>query len=532
MTHHAKTKSQSSTTRRDVIKGAGVGIAVVAASGTPALASPLPVPESWDAETDVLVIGYGGAGAVTAVTAHDTGARVMVIEKQAEDAHTSNTQMCLGVFLSPDTVEDTLAYMSVASLVNVDMPESKDIDDDTIRVWAEESVKNRDWLTAMGATGFEMFSNAGRDSDWPGNDAIKAYQMKKPDGTAGVGVDLFAFLDGLVQERGVEVRWNTPANRLIADPSGAIVGVRVLQDGVEKSIRAARAVVLTTGGYEFDQAAHRTYLPSYPMVFYGNPDNTGDGLRMAQDVGADLWHMTVLGGGFKFKFDDFPTAFAPSFGTGSYVIVDRSGRRFNSETKLGGYSGYWNALVYDTVNYTWPRIPTWFVFDEKRRQAGPIVWTAFGAAGPIGMYDWSDDNSAEVESGWISSSDTLEGLAAKIGVAPDALTDEVRGFNAGHGRGRDRAFDRPMNTIAPLDTPPYYAVPLWPGLNNTFGGPRRNAKSQILDTFGAPIERLYSAGELGSIFVQYPQGGANIGECLAFGRIAGANAAAEPPRDA
>ncbi len=532
MTHHAKTKSQSSTTRRDVIKGAGVGIAVVAASGTPALSSPLPMPESWDAETDVLVIGYGGAGAVTAVTAHDAGARVMVIEKQAEDAHTSNTQMCLGVFLSPDTVEDTLAYMSVASLVNVDMPESKDIDDDTIRVWAEESVKNRDWLTAMGATGFEMFSNAGRDSDWPGNDAIKAYQMKKPDGTAGVGVDLFAFLDGLVQERGIEVRWNTPANRLIADPSGVIVGVRVLQDGVEKSIRAARAVVLTTGGYEFDQAAHRTYLPSYPMVFYGNPDNTGDGLRMAQDVGADLWHMTVLGGGFKFKFDDFPTAFAPSFGTGSYVIVDRSGRRFNSETKLGGYSGYWNALVYDTVNYTWPRIPTWFVFDEKRRQAGPIVWTAFGAAGPIGMYDWSDDNSTEVESGWISSSDTLEGLAAKIGVAPDALTDEVRGFNAGHGRGRDRAFDRPMNTIAPLDTPPYYAVPLWPGLNNTFGGPRRNAKSQILDTFGAPIERLYSAGELGSIFVQYPQGGANIGECLAFGRIAGANAAAEPTRDA
>ena len=516
--------------RRDLFKAVPAGLGAVALAGFgsgPAAAEEAP-PQKWDAETDVLVLGYGGAGAVAAVTAHDGGARVMILEKQSESGHTSNTQMSLGVFLSPDNVADAVAYMGVASRVNVDLPESKDIDDDVILAWAEESVRNRDWLTRMGVTDFEIFANSGRDPRWPGNSSIKGYQIKKPDGTVGAGVDLFAFLDGLVKARAIEVRWATPAIRLIGDASGAVLGAKAQNGDGEIAIRAAKAVVLTTGGYEFDAAAQKTYMAAYPMVYYGNPDNTGDGMRMAQEMGADLWHMTVLGGGLKFKFPDFPTAFAASFGTGSYVVIDKTGKRFKAEDQLGGYSGYWNALIYDTVNYTWPRIPAWFVFDEKRRLSSPLVPNLYGAAGPIGMYQWSPDNSAEVARGWILKADTIEGLAGQIGADPAALAAEIARFNAGATKGTDDDFNRPAASMAALDAPPYYAVRLWPGLNNTFGGPRRNARAQIVDAFGKPIERLYSAGELGSIFVQYPQGGANVGECLAFGRIAGANAAAEP----
>jgi predicted oxidoreductase len=102
-------------------------------------------------------------------------------------------------------------------------------------------------------------------------------------------------------------------------------------------------------------------------------------------------------------------------------------------------------------------------------------------------------------------------------------------FNASCAAGMDR-LGRPLATMAPLVQPPFYGVPLWPSLNNTFGGPRRNARAQIVDVHGQPISRLYSARELGSIFVQYPQSGANLGKCIAFGRIAGENAAAEAPR--
>jgi succinate dehydrogenase/fumarate reductase flavoprotein subunit len=527
----AERTDERGVTRRGFLRGtvAGTGAAVLGGTGGRPAEAAAPPPSTWDRTADVVVVGYGGAGAVSAVTAHDRGAKVLVLEKQPADRHTSNTQMCLGVFLSPDTVENAVAYMSVASRVNVDMPESKDIDDDVIRAWAETSVQNKAWLAEMGAREFVTFANQGRDPRWPGNAGIKAYQLKRADGSPGVGVDLFGFLDGLVTQRKIEILWDAPATRLVAGPGGDVTGVRATYQGREIAVRATRAVILTCGGYEFDEKALRTYLPAYPMTFYGNPGNTGDGIRMAQELGADLWHMTVLGGGLKIKFPDFPTAFGEAFGTGSFVVVDRAGRRFKAETQLGGYSGYWNALVYDTVNYTWPRIPAYYVFDEKRRLAGPIIRTNLGAAGPVGMYRWSPDNSAEVARGWIVKADTVEALAARLGMEPGVLRAEVDRFNGARALGKDEAFGRPVGSIAPLDTPPFYAVPLWPGLNNTFGGPRRNARAQVVDVFGQPIPRLYSAGELGSIFVQYPQGGANVGECIAFGRIAGANAAAEAP---
>jgi predicted oxidoreductase len=78
----------------------------------------------------------------------------------------------------------------------------------------------------------------------------------------------------------------------------------------------------------------------------------------------------------------------------------------------------------------------------------------------------------------------------------------------------------------PIEQPPFYALELYPTLLNTQGGPRRNTKSEILDAFGAPIPRLYSAGELGSMWGIIYQGAGNIGECFAYGRIAGKNAAA------
>ncbi len=522
-----KSEGASGLSRRDFLRNTALGAGAAAALGlNPAGAEAATgLPKKWQREADVVVVGYGGAGAVTAITARDKGAKVLILEKQSEKGHTSNTQMSLGVFLSPSSVSEAVAYMQVASRVNVDMPESKDIDDDVIDVWARYSVQNKDWLTKEGAKDFVTFLPRGRDPKWPGNDSIKAYQLKKTDGTPGVGVDLFAFLDGRVKHRKIDILWQAPALRLIRHPKGDIAGVLAKINGKEAAIKAKKAVVLTCGGFEFDQAALRSYFPAFPLTFYGNPDNTGDGVRMAQEVGADLWHMAVLGGGLKLKFPDFPTAFGEALGIGSYVVVDRNGKRFKAENQLGGYSGYWNALNYDTVNYTWPRIPVYWVFDEKRRTSGPLVRTNLGAAGPLNMYAWSKDNSKEIARGWIVKADTVEELAKKIKVDPAILAGEVTKFNSFVQKGKDEDFGRPVNTMKALDAPPFYAVPLWPGLNNTFGGPRRNARAQILDAFGKPIPRLYSAGELGSIFVQYPQGGANVGECIAFGRIAGEMAA-------
>ena len=154
---------------------------------------------------------------------------------------------------------------------------------------------------------------------------------------------------------------------------------------------------------------------------------------------------------------------------------------------------------------------------------------------------WSDDNLEEIEKGWAVQADTVAELAEKLGIDPDTLVATVDKWNADIIAGEDTLFGRPIENVkntaylaqdndnassAPLDTPPFYAVAQYPTLLNTQGGPRRNVEAQVLDVFGEPIPRLYSSGELGSLWGLIYQGAGNNAEALVFGRIAGANAAA------
>jgi len=172
------------------------------------------------------------------------------------------------------------------------------------------------------------------------------------------------------------------------------------------------------------------------------------------------------------------------------------------------------------------------IFDHAHMKAGPL-WDAtprHGWTQIIEKYDWSKDNNAELDKGWIKSAGTVEGLAEIIGVDPTALLDTVTGWNEGCEAGTDPEFGRSM-MLNPIAEAPYYAIEMSPSMLNTQGGPRRNENAQIVRPSGAPIPRLYSAGELGSIYSYLYQGTGNIGECLAFGRIAGRNAVAEQPWD-
>ncbi len=483
---------------------------------------------AWHDSADVVIIGYGGAGAAAAIAARERGADVLVIEKQPQERHTSNTQLSLGVILMPANAADTRAYMQVAARINVEHPESRDIDDAVIAAWARYAVETRGWLTRLGAPGFVPFKTHGRNPHWPGNDAIKVDHLARGDGSPGHGHDLFALLDRAARDRDVRIRWNCAAERLLTNGSGEVAGVAVRLGRRRAMIHARKAVILALGGFEHAPAALRTYLPIFPFAAGGNPGNTGDGLPMVQAIGAELWHMAVMNGMLKMKFPGFPMSFEENFAAGAFMAVDRLGRRFRAETALLDYSEFWHTVRYDTDRFSWPRIPVFYVFDESRRKAGPIVFTDFGAAGPAGPYRWSADNRVEIDRGWIIQARTVAALAGRIDVDAAALADEVERFNRACRRGEDW-LDRPAATMAPIAHPPFYAVPLWPGLNNTFGGPKRNARGQVMHVSGRPIPRLYAAGEFGSIFVQYPQSGANLSECIAFGRIAGENAARETP---
>nr|WP_246561232.1 FAD-binding protein [Geobacter grbiciae] len=109
------------------------------------------------------------------------------------------------------------------------------------------------------------------------------------------------------------------------------------------------------------------------------------------------------------------------------------------------------------------------------------------------------------------------------------MRDTIKQWNASVRAGKDTLFGREIkenSDLAMIHTAPFYAMEIYPSLANTQGGPRRNERAQIVDPFGDPIPGLYGAGELGSLWGLIYQGGGNIAECLAFGRIAGVNAAA------
>jgi hypothetical protein len=179
------------------------------------------------------------------------------------------------------------------------------------------------------------------------------------------------------------------------------------------------------------------------------------------------------------------------------------------------------------------------IFDEAYRRKGPIasklghfqeMW-----GGPVGypmihkIYEWSSDNQAEIDKGWVFQADTLAGLAGKMGADAAALEETIRDFNRACRDGRDHQFGRTGNSLAPLEMAPYYAVELALTLVNTQGGPKHNKNCQVLDFNDKAIPRLYAAGELGSFFGFLYQGGSNYPEAWAFGQIAGRRAAAETP---
>ncbi len=480
---------------------------------------------TWDLEADVVVVGFGGAGVAAAVTAHDLGGKVVILEKAPEGEHGGNTRVAGQGYLNTSSVEGGIAYLT-ALCGHFKVPETM------VKVWAEEMVQNNAWLAKLGGDPQEhQHPPVGIEfPDLPGSDSVHKFH----DGpTYGYSLTWKMF-ERLVLERPISVRYETPARALIQDDvSKEILGVRAEHKGRNINVCARRGVVLTCGGFENNQEMIRNYLPSVPYCYTsGSPYNEGDGITMAQMVGADLWHMNNYAGpSMALKVPEIPTSMSmqalhySKVVPGGAIVIGPDGRRFCDEkfkTRHGKVP----------VNRRWLPLftpcPMHMVFDHAHFAAGPLYdktpshgWTQI-----VEKYPWSEDNCRELAKGWIKTADSIRGLAKIIGVDAAALEAQVQQWNGFCEAGRDTQFGRKL-MLAPIAKGPYYAIEMSPSMLNTQGGPRRNERAEIVRPDNTPIPRLYSAGELGSIYSYLYQGTGNIGECLAFGRIAGRNAAAQ-----
>ena len=485
------------------------------------------LPSKWDIETDVVVVGFGAAGAATAITAYELGVGVLMLEKAPEGQEGGNTKVAGQGYLNTSSVEKAITYLT-ALCGPYTVPE------EMIRVWAEEVSKNNEWVTSIGGDPQEhQHQPVGIEfPELPGSDSVHKFHHGDVLGYSNT----WLCFERAVKERPIPVLYETPGRELIQNGvTREIIGVRAEQDGKSIYVKARKAVVLTCGGFENNQEMIRNYLPGIPYCYTsGSPYNEGDGITMGLAVGADLWHMNNYAGpSMALKVPEYKTTFSMNAlhfsreQPGGMIVVGPDGKRFTDEklrTSHGKIQQHGRWLPLSTP------CPFFMIFDHDLLSSGPLYdKTPNGGWGRmVERYDWSDDNQREVDRGWIQRADSLSALAEVIDLDPAALEETVNRWNAYCETKEDQEFGR-AKMLIPFGQPPYYAMELSPSMLNTQGGPRRNIHAQIVRPDGSPIPRLYSSGELGSIYSYLYQGTGNIGECLAFGRIAGRNASAETP---
>lgn len=494
------------------------------------MASPAAVRE-WHEETDVLIAGYGVAGCAAAIEAHDRDAQadILIVEKMAEEQAGGNGRVSGQSLLISHDADALYAYQRAMSAANP-------VPDAMLREWARQMSQLEPYILERAA---EAGTHYVRGSGWSEGDAVYEFPEFGAENAVAYNAIIKPIPSGVwitmkrcVEQRRVRRQFASPVVDLVQDPDTLEVFGAVIETGGERrAIRARRGVVLAVGGYENNLAMQRDYYGFSQAMPFGTPANTGDGVRMLQRAGADLWHMRNFGqsGGV------WPAIGAPGYPSGfmrrhlwqtfSWFDVAADDRRFYDEGANLYYTHYKEKKHGHWVDTPLARaLPVHMVFDETTRQHNCLITHAMGWNTVVLDYEWSDDNSAEIERGWVLRADSIEALAVKMGRDPAAMRATFDRYNDACARGVDDEFGRQAWSLQPLATPPYYAVAIEPGIVCTSGGARRNIESEVLGHDGRAIPGLYEAGELGSMISDLYQNGSYLTEAMISGRAAGRNA--------
>jgi 3-oxosteroid 1-dehydrogenase len=529
---------------------------------------------SWDHETDVVVLGSGAAGLTAALTAAASGASVEVYEKAATVGGTSAVSGGIVWVPAHDrmpdeelTVADAMDYLRAQSFGAMDeglvetlvrtgpvmldfveahsdirfeiaegfpdykpeLPGGRPGGGRSLNAVPYDLSRLGDWADRI--TSFPAdFSNVGIDAETRARIHASVDDMSGQICVAGTAL-IAGLLKGLL-DAGVVPQTDTRAMELIAE-SGAITGVRFARDGGSFTIGVRRAVILGTGGFEWDDAMVAAFLRGPMHGAVSPPNNTGDGLRMAMAHGADLanmgeawWVPIVQIPGDTIDGEPRSRSVRLERTRPRSIIVNRAGRRFVNEA--GEYNSMAGAFHYLDPRDGFVNDPAWIVFDELHLKRYGFLGVAPGDPVPE----------------WFCPSADLTELANKTGIDADGLARTVETWNRNvandvdpdFGRGSsaydgywgdERATTLAGKTLGPIDTAPYYAVPVSVGAMGTKGGPRTDRDGRVLHVSGHPIPGLYAAGNAmaGVTGRAYGGAGGTLGPAMVFGYRAGYTAA-------
>ncbi len=495
------------------------------AAGLP-LAARAEVPQTWDYEADIVVVGGGGAGFMAALAAHEQGATALIFEKG--DHCGGDSAVCAGIFIGynpqatkeasgeEDTFESWFSDQLNGHPYSQKGLRGEDVGDTSlVELQAELTEETFQWMVNEAGVVWNPFDYC--HNCWtpqPSWDTVYPRDWM-------MGERFFPqLLDKAECSDGIEIVTRARVFEIVQNPDGRAVGVRAVLDGERVvSAKARRAVVMASGSFSADQGMVSEHLGIQVgrLTNPGTPTNTGDGLKMVEQIGGKLrdldlgttWFTATRGSGSLLLiysmslYGDRAGKYMPG------ILVNREGVRYASENlgyNLGGM--YMSQQTYSEAFYVADLVGATVDDDGSLFSAGTSV---------------EDDN--------ILMADTLEELAMMMNVDRDAFLAEVEKWNGFIDAGEDADFGRRIDGCQRIETAPFYAIPLVAQPYTTYGGIAVDAESRVLDRQDNPIPGLFAAGICCGSFAEqaglFYLGG--VSQALVFGRNTGKIAAAEEP---
>lgn len=477
---------------------------------------------------DILVVGGGNAGLVAAIEAKNRGANVLLMEKSPKKSRGGSSRLSGGLFriayprgttdfepllkdtILPKGILDIEPYTK-DSFYNKVMELSEGLPDQRlIEIVVEKSLETVMWMKEQGVQWGLNQAHMVKLGDrlfWPaGKTVLEA---------VGMGEGLVEMEYGIVEKLGIEVLYETGAHSLIVNEGGTVCGtIAKNKDGfIEIN---AKSIILASGGFQANPEWRRRYLgKDWDLVkVRGTRYNTGDGIRMAIDIGAQNvghWggcHASIVS-------EDSPMIEAASAGSERYsyplsIMVNRNGERFVNEGEA-------------YVGFTYAKFGK-----EILKQPGSVAYQIYDAK-TIPLLRFEYDQAYGVER------NSLEELAKELDINVEGFLETIKRYNEAIIEEKEFIYYKPdgrctkglrpdkTNWAVKIDTPPYRGYAVVCGITMTYAGVKTNEKAQVIDTFNNPIKGLYAVGEMtGGYFYHNYASGTGLMRGAIMGRIAGA----------
>lgn len=465
---------------------------------------------AWDREADVVIVGFGGAGACAAIEASKAGADVLVLERGSEGG--GSTAQSGGILYfgggTPiqkacgfeDSTEEMLKYVLAASGPNPD--ETK------VRLFCEGSLEHFEFMRSVGLefkpsyyakkttepVTDDCLLYSGNENVWPFTELAKAAPRgHKPKVEGSAGRVIMDKLMAAALALGTRVVENARVATLVTDDDGRVVGVVARVLGDEQRVRARRSVILCAGGFIMNSEMVAAHVPKLLNVNIqiGNPGDDGAGIRMGQGAGGAT---LCMGEGFV------SMPFYPPSKLVQGIFVNAQGQRFINEDAYHGRTG--DYILQQTAG-------TAYLILDNACFARPIAGMQVKCAG-----------------------ETIEELEAELALPPQSLVRTLEYYNQHARSGDDPLFHKSKDYLRALDQPPYAALEcsvgkaIVPGF--TMGGLDTLPTGEVLTPDGTIVKGLYAAGRNSAGIPRSAAGyssGLSIGCATFFGRLAGRTAA-------